>query len=361
MKRPSTDAKEGDRERIEAYLAQNAQTTKTEMAKALDIHIQELHGHILALIREKKALFRQGKVIWTGTSLEEAQADVPSTPMPKPEITPTDREYTEEQRRRIPSGVIYEDWNGNLREAIRMRELGIYSLYSGPKGSGKTTLAYYLAQELKMPIYSINLSLRAREHHLVGRPTLREGSEEYKEGVVVASMKAGGILYLDELNAAEPDALLRLDEALDDRKEVNVEGQHYEAEEGWYVIGSINPLSHAGTKELPPQILSRFGARLRFPYPEPEQELRIIEAHLGRVEKREEIMSLLRTISMLREEGINLQYVPSIRESLSASRMVLGGYSVEEALKYAVINTYAQWGEVKMLEVKELIKSKGGA
>ena len=33
-------------------------------------------------------------------------------------------------------------------------------------------------------------------------------------------MKEGNILYLDEINAAEADVLLRLDEALDDRRQI---------------------------------------------------------------------------------------------------------------------------------------------
>ena len=67
---------------------------------------------------------------------------------------------------------------------------------------------------------SINFSLRTRESHLVGTKNLNEGNIGFDEGILVKSMKDGNMLYLDEINAAEADVLLRLDEALDDRRQI---------------------------------------------------------------------------------------------------------------------------------------------
>ena len=132
-----------------------------------------------------------------------------------------------------------------------------------------------------MNIFSVNFSLRTRESHLVGTKTIENGEINFVEGILVKSMKEGGILYLDELNAAEPDMLLRLDEALDDRRQIilkEAEGQIIKASEGWFVVATINPLSHVGTKELPPQLLSRFPIRLSLDYPPEETELEIIKS-----------------------------------------------------------------------------------
>ena len=78
-------------------------------------------------------------------------------------------------------------------------------------------------------------------------------------------MKEVNILYLDEINAAEADVLLRLDEALDDRRQIVLkesDGRIVKAKDSWFVIATINPLTHVGTKELPPQLLSRFPVRI---------------------------------------------------------------------------------------------------
>jgi nitric oxide reductase NorQ protein len=74
-------------------------------------------------------------------------------------------------------------------------------------------------------------------------------------------MKEGSMLYLDELNAAEADVLLRLDEALDDRRQIVLkesDGQVIKANDSWFAVATINPLTHVGTKELPPQLLVDF-------------------------------------------------------------------------------------------------------
>ena len=49
-----------------------------------------------------------------------------------------------------------------------------------------------------------------------------KGEISFVEGILVKSMRSGGLLYLDELNAAEADVLLRLDEALDDRRAASI-------------------------------------------------------------------------------------------------------------------------------------------
>ena len=54
----------------------------------------------------------------------------------------------------------------------------------------------------------------------MGSKSLTEGNIQFDEGILIKSMKEGNMLYLDEINAAEADVLLRLDEALDDRRQV---------------------------------------------------------------------------------------------------------------------------------------------
>ena len=157
--------------------------------------------------------------------------------------------------------INYLDWNNSLEILSKAYQAGLFALIIGPKGTGKTTLVRKFASELKKELYSVNFSLRTRESHLVGSKTLEKGEISFVEGILVKSMRQGGLLYLDELNAAEADVLLRLDEALDDRRQIilkEAEGQIINANNDWSVIATINPLSHVGTKELPPQLLSRF-------------------------------------------------------------------------------------------------------
>ena len=110
----------------------------------------------------------------------------------------------------------YLDWNNSFEKIDKAYESGLFVLVIGPKGTGKTTLVREFAQRKSINLDSINFSLRTRESHLVGSKTLQNGTVGFDEGLLVKSMKEGSMLYLDEINSAEADVLLRLDEALDE-------------------------------------------------------------------------------------------------------------------------------------------------
>jgi nitric oxide reductase NorQ protein len=192
---------------------------------------------------------------------------------------------------------------------------------------------------------------------------MNQGEISFVEGILIKSMKNGGILYLDELNAAEADVLLRLDEALDDRRQIilkEAEGQVIKASQDWFVIATINPLSHAGTKELPPQILSRFPVRIRLDYPPKDIEMQIVKNHVSvtTLEERElerafKLANGLREAASLEE----LYYSPSLRESIAFAKLIREGVTAKEAAEVIYANVYEQWGEVEYRKVMDMITS----
>src|SRR6188474_3524930 len=226
-------------------------------------------------------------------------------------------------------GINYLDWNNALSVLNKAYETGLFVLIIGPKGTGKTTLVRKFASQLKKELYSVNFSLRTRESHLIGTKTLDKGEISFVEGILVKSMREGSMLYLDELNAAEADVLLRLDEALDDRRQIvlkEAEGQVINALDNWFVFATINPLSHEGTKELPPQLLSRFPVRLRLEYPPKEIEKQIIKQHVNFDTSIEnDIDNALKLANSLREAASleELYYSPSIRESIAFAKLLI--------------------------------------
>ena len=259
----------------------------------------------------------------------------------------------------------YLDWNNSIDVIDKAFEKGLFVMIIGPKGTGKTSLVREYAIQKSKELESINFSLRTRESHLVGTKTLIDGNIGFDEGILVKSMKEGNILYLDEINAAEADVLLRLDEALDDRRQVILkesDGQIIKAKDSWFVVATINPLTHVGTKELPPQILSRFPVRIRLDYPPEDVEYQIIKKHVKNPNESE-VLRGIKLANILRQAASveELYYSPSLRETIAFAKLLEDEMSVKQAAEIVFGNVYAQWGTVEFQKVNDIITSMFGS
>ena len=258
----------------------------------------------------------------------------------------------------------YLDWNNSVEILDKAYAAGLFVLIIGPKGTGKTSLVRNFADAKNLNLESINFSLRTRESHLIGTKTLTDGNVSFNEGILVKSMKGGEMLYLDEINSAEADVLLRLDEALDDRRQIVLKestGEVIKAKEKWFVVATINPLTHSGTKELPPQLLSRFPVRIRLEYPPEDIELEIVKKHVS--EKFEsDIIQAIKLANTLRQAAAveELFYAPSLRETIAFGRLLEKGMTTRDAANYVFGNVYTQWGNIEYQKVSDIITSMFG-
>jgi len=259
----------------------------------------------------------------------------------------------------------YLDWNNSIHVMEKAFEKGLFVLVIGPKGTGKTSLVREYATQKSKELQSINFSLRTRESHLVGTKTLIDGNIGFDEGILVKSMKEGNILYLDEINAAEADVLLRLDEALDDRRQIVLkesDGRIIKAKNSWFVIATINPLTHVGTKELPPQLLSRFPVRIRLDYPPEDVEYKIIKKHVKNPIESDVLLGIKLANTLRQASAVEeLYYSPSIRETIAFAKLLEGGASAKHAAKIVFGNVYFQWGNVEFQKVNDIITSMFGS
>ena len=259
----------------------------------------------------------------------------------------------------------YLDWNNSIGILDKAFKNEIFVLIIGPKGTGKTSLVREYAIQKAKKLESINFSLRTRESHLVGTKSLIDGNVGFDEGILVKSMKEGNILYLDEINSAEADVLLRLDEALDDRRQIVLKessGEIIKAKDSWFVIATINPLTHVGTKELPPQILSRFPIRIRLDYPPEDIEYQIIKKYVKNPSDSD-VLQGIKLANILRQASAveELYYSPSIRETIAYAKLLESETTPRYAAEIVFGNVYSQWGNVEFQKVNDIIASMFGS
>ncbi len=259
----------------------------------------------------------------------------------------------------------YLDWNNSIDIIDKAFEKELFVLIIGPKGTGKTSLVREYATQKSIELKSINFSLRTRESHLIGTKNLIEGNIGFDEGILVKSMREGNILYLDEINAAEADVLLRLDEALDDRRQIVLkesDGQVIKAKDSWFVVATINPLTQVGTKELPPQLLSRFPVRIRLDYPPEDVEYQIIKKHVKNPTESEVLLGIKLANTLRQASAVEeLYYSPSIRETIAFAKLLEGGVSAKQSATIVFGNVYSQWGNVEFQKVNDIITSMFGS
>jgi len=331
------------REKVVRAFREKGSWTISELSIRLPASPQELRKE-LNLLERSGQIKKVGRHTWIALSIPGSSEERSQNPL-------------------IPQNVVYYDWQKVVSKMLRCYELGLNVLLIGPAGTGKTEAIRKVAEILEKPLRIIPCSLRTREHHIIGRlDTDEKGNLYFKKGPLILSMEEGGICYFDEMNVLEGDVLVRVDEALDHRKEINIEGQTFRAKEGWWCVSSINPLDrlHLGTKMLPAQIVSRFPVKLELTYPTDKSiEYDIVKLHVPEIASKSlEFLELIEMIQFLRTTS--LPYIPSIRESIALARLISSGIKVGDAVDMVLIEVYAQWGETVKAQALELIESRIG-
>ena len=88
------------------------------------------------------------------------------------------------------------------------------------------------------------------------------------------------ILLADEINRATPKSQSALLEVMEERC-ATVDGVTHRLEEPFQVLATMNPIDHQGTYQLPAAQIDRFMMMLEIGVPSPEDEVRVLDFHLG--------------------------------------------------------------------------------
>jgi MoxR-like ATPase len=152
---------------------------------------------------------------------------------------------------------------------------GGHVLIEDVPGVGKTTLAKALARSFQIGFARVQFTPDLLPADIVGSQILnpKDGSLSFHQGPVFTN-----VLLADEINRASPRTQSALLEAMNEAQ-VTVDGTTYPLPQPFVVLATQNPADHQGTYPLPEAQLDRFLMRLGVGYPEPAEELKMLQDH----------------------------------------------------------------------------------
>jgi MoxR-like ATPase len=144
-------------------------------------------------------------------------------------------------------------------------------------GVGKTLLAKALARSIDCSVRRIQFTPDLLPSDVTGVSVWNQerGDFEFRPGAVFANVVIG-----DEINRASPKTQSALLESMEEQQ-VTVDGTTYPLPPPFLVVATQNPVEMDGTYPLPEAQRDRFMVRVAMGYPRPDDELRLLDTHVG--------------------------------------------------------------------------------
>ena len=203
-------------------------------------------------------------------------------------------------------------------------------------GVGKTMLARALARSTGCSFQRIQFTPDLLPSDVTGVAVFNQASREFefRPGPVMSQ-----IVLTDEINRATPKTQSALLEAMEERQ-ATVDGVTRRLPEPFMVLATQNPIEYEGTFPLPEAQLDRFLMRVRLGYPNPTDEVLVMDAQqeqhpiesLEQVTSAEEVIELQRATREVYIDPLIKQYIVTMVNATREHESVYLGASPRGSL-----------------------------
>lgn len=282
---------------------------------------------------------------------------------------------------KIPSLKKKYDWMLPKPEGYAVEDSNWYSLIAGiqeskniiaigPKGCGKTEIMAEAVKALKRELHKFNMGATSDPRStIIGNTHFNKETGTFftQSRFVKAMQTPNAVILLDEASRMSPPAFnlllpvmdrqgyLALDET-DDNKLVY---RHPTVS----ILATANVgIQYTGTMRMDSAFMDRFAMILKFNYPEPDDEIKIIMNRNSGVDK-EEIKAIVKMAAAQRKmesEGTFTDAI-STRMLIETGGMIKKGFSVRDALQVTVLNSFSSAGGDKseQAQLLQLMQTQG--
>ena len=215
-------------------------------------------------------------------------------------------------------GFVKFGFYDNLKKIIGSKEF-FPVFISGLSGGGKTLAVTQACAELKRELIRFNVSIETDESDLIGSYSLIDGNTVFKDGPVIAAMKRGAVLLIDEIDRGS-NKLMAIQGILEGGGFLNKKtGEYVHPAPGFNVIATANTKGQGSDEGrylaqiLDSAFLERFPITVEWNLADNKTEKKILSNHLSDSSFVEDLVKWTDVVRQSFENGAIDEYISTRR------------------------------------------------